>query len=136
MPRPASPTAASSAWAPRSATPRRSCTPAGRSACASCARSSTWSTARARSGADALRVGILGGTFNPPHIGHLVCAQEALTQLALERVLLAPVHEPPHKQIEVDPGVEHRVRMCELAVGADERFAVSRVDADRPGPSW
>jgi nicotinate-nucleotide adenylyltransferase len=83
-----------------------------------------------------LRVGVLGGTFNPPHIGHLVCAQEALVQLELERVLLVPVREPPHKAIEADPGVEHRVALCEAAVAGDDRLAVSRVDADRPGPSW
>jgi nicotinate-nucleotide adenylyltransferase len=83
-----------------------------------------------------LRVGILGGTFNPPHVGHLVCAQEAWAQLELDHVLLAPVREPPHKAIEADPGCEHRVRLTELAVAGDERFSVSRVDADRPGPSW
>ena len=83
-----------------------------------------------------MRVGVLGGTFNPPHIGHLVCAQEALVQLDLERVLLVPVREPPHKAIEADPGVDHRVALCEAAVAGDDRLAVSRVDADRPGPSW
>jgi nicotinate-nucleotide adenylyltransferase len=83
-----------------------------------------------------LRVGILGGTFNPPHVGHLVCAQEAYAGLGLDRVLFAPVREPPHKAIEADPGCAHRVRLCELAVAGDERFGVSRVDADRPGPSW
>jgi nicotinate-nucleotide adenylyltransferase len=83
-----------------------------------------------------LRVGVLGGTFNPPHVAHLVCAQEALVQLELARVLLVPVHEPPHKELENDPGVEHRVRMCELVAEGDDRLAVSRVDADRPGPSW
>jgi nicotinate-nucleotide adenylyltransferase len=83
-----------------------------------------------------LRVGILGGTFNPPHVGHLVCAQEAYAQLGLDLVLFAPVREPPHKAIEADPGCEHRVRLCELAVADDERFGVTRVDADRPGPSW
>ena len=50
------------------------------------------------------RVGLLGGTFNPPHIGHLVCAQEALTQLGLERVVFMPVYAPPHKEAERDPG--------------------------------
>jgi nicotinate-nucleotide adenylyltransferase len=82
------------------------------------------------------RIGLLGGTFNPPHIGHLVCAQEALAQLGLERVLLVPVHEPPHKGIEADPGVEHRVALCRRAVADEERIGVSRVDADVPGPSY
>jgi nicotinate-nucleotide adenylyltransferase len=83
-----------------------------------------------------VRLGLLGGTFNPPHIGHLVCAQEALAQLELERVLLVPVHEPPHKPIVDEPGVERRVEMCERAVAGEERMAVSRVDADVPGPSF
>jgi nicotinate-nucleotide adenylyltransferase len=82
------------------------------------------------------RVGLLGGTFNPPHIGHLVCAQEAWSQLGLDRVLLVPVHTPPHKEAEDDPGVEARVELCELAVAGDERLGVSRIDADVPGPSF
>jgi nicotinate-nucleotide adenylyltransferase len=82
------------------------------------------------------RIGLLGGTFNPPHVGHLVCAQDALDQLGLDRVLLVPVREPPHKRVEVEPGVEHRVAMCARAVAGDARFGVSRVDADRPGPSF
>jgi nicotinate-nucleotide adenylyltransferase len=82
------------------------------------------------------RVGLLGGTFNPPHVGHLVCAAQAADQLALDRVLLVPVHEPPHKGAERDPGVEARVELCRLAVTGNERLGVSRVDADVPGPSF
>lgn len=82
------------------------------------------------------RIGILGGTFNPPHVGHLVCAQEAFVQLDLARVVLMPVHAPPHKDVERDPGVEHRVEMCRLATAGDARFAVSQLEADRPGPSF
>jgi nicotinate-nucleotide adenylyltransferase len=82
------------------------------------------------------RIGLLGGTFNPPHVGHLVCADQAIAQLDLDRVLLVPVHEPPHKAVEVDPGVEHRLELCARAVAGDERLAVSRVDADVPGPSF
>jgi nicotinate-nucleotide adenylyltransferase len=83
-----------------------------------------------------VRVGLLGGTFNPPHVGHLVCAVQALAQLGLDEVRLVPVHEPPHKGIEVEPGVEHRVELCRRAVAGDDRLAVSRVDADVPGPSF
>jgi nicotinate-nucleotide adenylyltransferase len=86
--------------------------------------------------APAARVGLLGGTFNPPHVGHLVCAQEACWQLGLDRVLLVPVHTPPHKEAEEDPGVDARVRLCELAVAGDPRLAVSRVEADVPGASY
>jgi nicotinate-nucleotide adenylyltransferase len=82
------------------------------------------------------RIGLLGGTFNPPHIGHLVCAHQALAQLGLEQVLLVPVHEPPHKGIEADPGVERRVELCRRAVQDDDRVGVSRADADVPGPSF
>jgi nicotinate-nucleotide adenylyltransferase len=83
-----------------------------------------------------VKVGLLGGTFNPPHIGHLVCAQEAWAQLELDQVLLVPVHTPPHKEAADDPGVEARVELCALAVDGDPRLGVSRVDADVPGPSF
>jgi nicotinate-nucleotide adenylyltransferase len=82
------------------------------------------------------RVGLLGGTFNPPHIAHLVCAQEALVQLGLDRVLLVPAGVPPHKAVEADPGVAHRVAMCEAAVAGDERLGVSRADAERSEPAY
>jgi len=82
------------------------------------------------------RIGILGGTFNPPHVGHLVCAQDALDQLELDRVVLMPVHTPPHKEAPLDPGGEVRLRLCELAVEGEEHVTVSRLELDRPGPSW
>ena len=81
-------------------------------------------------------LGILGGTFNPPHIGHLVCAQEALDQLALDRIALMPVALPPHKEAREDPGADARVRMCELAVAGEDRLEVSRLEVDRGGPSF
>jgi nicotinate-nucleotide adenylyltransferase len=65
-----------------------------------------------------------------------VCAQEAFDQLALDRVVLVPVNAPPHKEAPDDPGVDVRVRLCELAVAGDPRFAVSRVEADVPGRSY
>jgi len=83
-----------------------------------------------------VRIGLLGGTFNPPHIGHLVCATHALAGLELDRVLLVPVHEPPHKAAEADPGVEHRVELCRRAVAGNEQLDVSLVDAEVPGPSF
>jgi nicotinate-nucleotide adenylyltransferase len=82
------------------------------------------------------RIGILGGTFNPPHLGHLICAQEALTQLGLERVVLMPVGVPPHKEAADDPGAEHRFEMCRLVAVKDDRLAVSRLELDRQGPSY
>jgi nicotinate-nucleotide adenylyltransferase len=83
-----------------------------------------------------LRLGILGGAFNPPHIGHLVCAQEAVLQLGLDRLLFVPMGQAPHREIEQDPGAEARLEMCELAVEDDERFEVSRLEVDREGPSY
>jgi nicotinate-nucleotide adenylyltransferase len=83
-----------------------------------------------------LRVGILGGAFNPPHVGHLVCAQEALVQLELEKVVFMPVGHAPHRELADDPGAEARLEMVELAAGDDARFAISRAELDRPGPSY
>ena len=83
-----------------------------------------------------MRIGILGGTFNPPHLGHLVCAQEAHAQLALDRVVLMPAARPPHKAVAADPGAEARFELCRAAVAGDERFAVSRVELDRAGRSY
>lgn len=82
------------------------------------------------------RVGIFGGTFNPPHIAHLVCAQEARAQLGLDRVLLMPVHTPPHKESPGDPGPELRLAMCEAAVRGDEHLSVSRLELERGGASY
>jgi nicotinate-nucleotide adenylyltransferase len=83
-----------------------------------------------------LRLGILGGAFNPPHLGHLVCAQEALVQLELERVVFVPVGEAPHRELQDDPGPEARLEMVELAIADDERFTSSRIEMDREGPSY
>jgi nicotinate-nucleotide adenylyltransferase len=78
----------------------------------------------------------MGGTFNPPHIGHLVCAAEAITALGLDEVAFIPVNQPPHKEIDADPGVEARVELTRRAVAGEPRFRVSRVDADVPGRSY
>jgi nicotinate-nucleotide adenylyltransferase len=83
-----------------------------------------------------LRVGILGGAFNPPHIGHLVCAQEALVQLELEKVVFMPVGRAPHRELQDDPGAEARLEMVDLAIADDGRFTSSRAELERPGPSY
>ena len=83
-----------------------------------------------------MRVGILGGAFNPPHIGHLVCAQEAQVQLELDRVVFMPVGVAPHREIELDPGAETRLEMAELAVADDDRFEVSRMEVDKESPAY
>lgn len=83
-----------------------------------------------------MRIGILGGAFNPPHLGHLVCAQESLVQLELDKVVFVPVGEPPHRELDADPGAEERFEMVELATADDERFEVSRIEIDREGPAY
>lgn len=81
-------------------------------------------------------IGILGGTFNPPHIGHLVCAQEARSQLRLDRVVLMVAARPPHKAVPADPGPEIRARLVEAAVAGDEGLEASRLELGRDGPSY
>ena len=82
------------------------------------------------------RVGILGGSFNPPHLAHLVCASEAAAQLGLDRVLLTPVASPPHKAAERDPGPRERLELCRLAIAGDDRLGVCDLEVLRGGPSY
>jgi nicotinate-nucleotide adenylyltransferase len=81
-------------------------------------------------------VGVLGSAFNPPHLGHLALAQEALWQLGLSEVLFVPTGEAPHKRIADDPGRELRLTMTRLAVSDDSRFVTSTVEVERDGPSY
>jgi nicotinate-nucleotide adenylyltransferase len=83
-----------------------------------------------------LRIGLFGGAFNPPHVGHLVCAQDAHAQLDLDVVVWVPVGRAPHREIPQDPGPEVRFQMCDYATAADERFGLSRIEIDRAGPSY
>ena len=83
-----------------------------------------------------VRYGILGGTFDPPHLGHLALAQEAYVRLELDRVWFTPTGAPPHKVGRPITASEHRRAMVELAIADDERFALSTVDLERPGPSY
>ncbi len=86
--------------------------------------------------ASGAHVGVLGGTFNPPHRGHLALARHALNELALERVLLVPARLPPHKTPDEDPGPDARLAMCRLLVGDDPRLEVSTIELDRDTPSY
>jgi nicotinate-nucleotide adenylyltransferase len=81
-------------------------------------------------------IGVLGSAFNPPHLGHLALAQEALWQLDLEEVVLVPTGQAPHKRIADDPGREARIEMTRLAAADDSRFSVSALEVDREGPSY
>jgi nicotinate-nucleotide adenylyltransferase len=83
-----------------------------------------------------MRIGILGGTFNPPHLGHLVAGQEAYRELGLDQVMLIPAGIPPHKPVDAEPGPHHRLELCRLAIGNDERFTVSDLELRRDGPSY
>lgn len=82
------------------------------------------------------RIGILGGTFDPIHIGHLILAEEAWFQLQLDRVYLAPAGDPPHKAGRQLAAVRDRLCMAELATAESDHVIISRVDADRPGPHY
>jgi len=81
-------------------------------------------------------VGVLGGAFNPPHIAHLLLAQEAIHDLTLDEVILVPTGIPPHKRIDPEPGADVRLEMARLAVEGAERMSVSEVEVRREGPSF
>ncbi len=82
------------------------------------------------------RVGLMGGTFDPIHYGHLVTAEGARVEFGLDRVLFVPSGRPPHKPPEEVTPAEHRYLMAVLATLSNPYFEVSRVDIDRPGPSY
>jgi nicotinate-nucleotide adenylyltransferase len=83
-----------------------------------------------------MRLGLLGGTFDPPHYGHLVAAQEAACALGLGRVLFLPARQNPLKRDEQVSPAEDRCRMVELAIADNPLFELSRADLDRPSPSY
>lgn len=81
-------------------------------------------------------LGVLGGAFNPPHIGHLLLAQESRWRLGLARVLLMTTGVAPHKVIEEDPGAEVRLEMTRLAATTDPAVDASSLEVEREGPSY
>ncbi len=100
--------------------------------------SSSAASGRARPAAAVVpgSIGLLGGTFDPIHIGHLAIAEEVREVLGLERVLFVPAGEPPHKVGRAITGGDHRAAMVELAIAGDPWFELSRIELDRPGPSY
>ena len=82
------------------------------------------------------QIGLFGGTFDPPHLGHLILASEAYAQLGLDRLLWILTPEPPHKQDQVITAIAHRLAMVELAIESNPTFDLSRVELDRPGPHY
>jgi nicotinate-nucleotide adenylyltransferase len=82
------------------------------------------------------RIGILGGTFDPPHVGHLIVASDVCAALELDRLLLVPSASPPHKQGQVRATAEQRLEMVRAAVADDARFLVDDIELRRPGASY
>ena len=81
-------------------------------------------------------LGIFGGTFDPPHLGHLILAAEACQQLGLRRLLWVLTPIPPHKLDQTITPSEHRLAMLQLAIAGNPDFELSRVEIDRPGPHY
>jgi nicotinate-nucleotide adenylyltransferase len=81
-------------------------------------------------------VGVMGGTFDPIHLGHLAVAEEAREVLGLACVLFVPAGLPPHKPSAAVTPVDDRVAMVELAIADNPAFRMSRIEVDREGPSW
>ena len=82
------------------------------------------------------RLGIFGGTFDPPHLGHLILASEALTKLKLTRLLWVLTSIPPHKIGQPISPISDRLAMLKLALKDEPEFEISTIDMDRPGPQY
>jgi nicotinate-nucleotide adenylyltransferase len=82
------------------------------------------------------RVGILGGTFDPPHKGHIAIAQAALNELGLTKVIFIPANIPPHKIKQPLAPAQDRLNMLKLAISHNPSFEISTIELDRPGPSY
>src|SRR5574340_405932 len=82
------------------------------------------------------RIGIFGGTFDPPHVGHLILASEACAQLKLTRLLWMLTPDPPHKQDQEITPLEQRKAMVEYSILGDRSFELSLLEVERPGPHY
>jgi nicotinate-nucleotide adenylyltransferase len=82
------------------------------------------------------RLGIFGGTFDPPHVGHLILAEIALSSLELDRLLWVLTPDPPHKQGRLISPLPQRLELLHAALAGDERFELSRIDINRPPPHY
>jgi nicotinate-nucleotide adenylyltransferase len=82
------------------------------------------------------RIGILGGTFDPPHVGHLWLATLAADAIGLDRVLFMPAAQPPHKGGRLVTKASDRVLMTRLAISSDDLFELTLIEMERPGPSY
>ncbi len=82
------------------------------------------------------RVGVIGGTFDPIHYGHLVIAEEVYATLDLAEMVFVPAGQPPHKPGRVVTAAQHRLAMLELAIASNPHFTISYIDLERKGPSY
>lgn len=82
------------------------------------------------------RVALMGGTFDPIHFGHLIIAQEALSQFSLDEVIFIPAGQPPHKRNRIITPYEHRLTMTKLAIDSNPNFSISSLENERMGPSY
>lgn len=83
-----------------------------------------------------MRIGILGGTFNPIHTGHLILAEEAREKLGLQRIIFVPAYLPPHKDSPDIAEAAERLKMCRLAIRGNKYFVVSDIEIKRDGRSY
>jgi nicotinate-nucleotide adenylyltransferase len=81
-------------------------------------------------------IGVYGGTFDPPHLGHLILAAEALSQLGLQRLLWMLTPDPPHKPGRPITVIQHRLEMVTRAIAETPQFELSTIEIDRPGPHY
>lgn len=83
-----------------------------------------------------IKIGLFGGTFDPPHIGHLILASEAAGQLGLSRLLWMLAPDPPHKLEQPITPLPHRLEMLKRAIAGNESFEISYLEIERPGPHY
>ncbi|MDN4525465.1 nicotinate-nucleotide adenylyltransferase [Fictibacillus fluitans] len=82
------------------------------------------------------KIGIFGGSFHPPHNGHLLIAQEALTAFSLDEVIWMPANHPPHKQLVLGVSNEDRIELVKAAIQDNAKFSLSLIEFEREGPSY
>jgi len=83
-----------------------------------------------------VKIGVIGGTFDPIHYGHLIIAEEARVKVGLAKVIFIPAGNPPHKLRRPYSPAHHRYKMVELAIASNPYFEISPIEINRPGPSY
>jgi nicotinate-nucleotide adenylyltransferase len=83
-----------------------------------------------------VKLGLFGGTFDPPHVGHLIVAQDVLSALRLDRVVFVPAAQPPHKRRSDLTPADIRLAMLRAALAGDDRFEIDDLELHRAGPSY